>query len=178
MPPIVENEHDNAGLAYSGTPRPRGLLQLLGLKRAAPIAQHPPFGGMSVEPANGPGRQITWTEPQVGPLMPLASPNVQLGRFTTPYAVPTQVHALVSGPQMICGVETVRRQFFTNPMAPENPTPFFQQTLRPSFPVMTTRDGGRPGNTVGPAGAALGYGAQRMHYADATDSLAANLLGW
>lgn len=177
MPAEPTTEHDNAGLVYAGTPVPRrGLLARLGFARTPPIAQHPTYGGMTVAPANGPGREIG-PGPQVGPLMPLASPNVQLGKFAVPYAVPTQVHALVSGPQLFCGVETVRRQYLS-PMAAGNPAPFFQQTMRPSFPVMTTRDGGRPGNTVGPAGAALTFGPQRMAQADASDTLAANLLGW
>lgn len=176
MPADVNTEHDNAGIAYTPAPRPRGLLAALGLRRSKPIAQGAPGdSAMAAVPLAPYG--VTDARPLVGPLMPMASANVQLGVYSTPYGAPTMVHAMVAGPQLRCGVETIRRQYLT-PMAPGNPAPFFQQTMRPSFPNMTTKDGGRPGNTVGPAGVAQAYGAARNDRQRAVQGLAAGLLGW
>ena len=175
MPSTVENERDNAGLAYGDLPRPRGILAKLGLGRTKPIAQgapgDPSMAAVPLAPYQ-PG-----VGPQVGPLMPLASANVQLGRFLVPYGAPTMVHAYISGPQLFCGVEAVSRNYDTR-MAAGNPRPFFQQTQRPTFPVVTTRDGGRPGNTLGPAGVATAYGKVRENRQDAAQGFAAKLLGW
>lgn len=177
MPATWETEKDNAGAVYTPAPRPRGLLSALGLRRSKPIAPNAPGDGAMAAVPLAP-YQVTAARPMVGPLMPLASPNVQLGVYGTPYGAPTQVHALVAGPQLRCGVETIRREYLT-PGSPVSPTtPFFQQTMRPSFPVMTTRDGGRPGATLGPAGTAQTFGAQRQDHAQALQDLASGLLGW
>jgi hypothetical protein len=179
MPADPLTEHDNAGLgSYEPVPVPRrGLLGALGLRRSKPVAQAAPTDGAMAAVPLAP-YDVTAARPLVGPLMPAATGNVQLGVYSTPYGAPTQVHALVAGPQLRCGVETVRREFLT-PGSPASPgVPFFQQTVRPVFPVMTTRDGGRPGNTVGPAGVAETWGDTRENRQNAQDTLASQLLGW
>lgn len=177
MPASVENERDNAGLAYGAMPRERaGLLVRMGIRPARQIAPPAPGDGAMAAVPLAP-YDVTAARPLVGPLMPLATGNVQLGVYATPYGAPTQVHALVSGPQLRCGVETVRRQYLT-PGSPASPAPFFQQTMRPSFPVMTTRDGNRPGNTLGPAGVAQTFGQVRASRESAVQSFTSSLLGW
>lgn len=176
MPADTLTERDNAGWAYQSAPRPRGLLAALGLRRTKPIAANAPTDGAMAAVPLAP-YDVNGNRPLVGPLMPMASANVQLGVYATPYGAPTQVHAMVAGVQLRCGVETVRRQFLTS-MAPGHGAPFFQQTVRPVFPVMTTRDGGRPGNTLGPAGTAETWGPIRAARQRAQQNLGADLLGW
>lgn len=112
--------------------------------------------------------------PQVRAFAPAATPNVQGGQYVVPYGVPTELPAVYPGIQLYCGVEAINRNWLVLTAAD---VPYFQQTPR-SQPTVTTRDGGRPGATFGPAEMANAYGAVRQQRAQSAQSLAAGLLGW
>lgn len=176
MPADLATERDNAGPGYTPTPKPRqGLLAALGLRRTKPIAPGAPGDPSMAAIPLAPYSPVVG--PQVKALMPMATGNAQYGAFVTPYGAPTLVHAYIAGPQLFCGVEAVSRNYDTR-MAAGNGRPFFQQTVRPTFPVVTTRDGGRVGNSLGPAGVAQTYGPVRNARADAAQGFTAKLLGW
>lgn len=112
--------------------------------------------------------------PQVGPLNPYATPNVQLGVYAVPYGVPTELPALYPGMQLWCGVEHINRDYLVLTAAD---VPWFQQTPR-SQPTVTTRDGGAPGQTFGPAEMVAAYGSVRQSRAQQAQAFASGLLGW
>lgn len=111
---------------------------------------------------------------QVGPFAPMATPNVQLGTFVIPYGVPTQLPGIYPGIQLYCGVEAINTDWMV-PSAGD--VPYFQATPR-SMPLVTTRDGGAPGATFGPAEMSDTYGAIRQQRAQDAQTFAAGLLGW
>lgn len=111
---------------------------------------------------------------QVLPFAPYATPNVQGGQYAQPYGRPTELPAVYPGIQLYCGVEAINRDWNVETAAD---VPYFQQTPR-SQPTVTTRDGGRPGQTFGPAQMAAAYGAIRQGRAQSAQAFASELLGW
>lgn len=151
-----------------------GLLQTLGLTRAPKV---PAVGGPTAPvPIVSPIEYGAVGSTYHG-IMPLAAPNAQIGAYDVPWSVPTAVAGVYPGPQLFCGVESLRRQYLT---LGYGPAPFFQQTIRPGVASlnMTTLDGKRPGMGLGPAGVAQAFGRLRQQRAHAQDALANQLLGW
>lgn len=111
------------------------------------------------------------------PFNPQANPSAQVGRYASPYGVPTRaaVMADAAGVQLKCGVEGMRPWWYV--YTPSD-VPYFQQTPLGPNPSAVTRNGGNPGAQLGPAQVSRLLGPQRQASAKQLADVANGLAGW